>query len=317
MALNGLLDIELSVPNPAELSEFWERRGMLRTADGVLGTADRAVQMRIAEAEYRHMSELHMSCSSESDLTEIAMRIGEMGVPSTISGARLTCIDPVFRHRVVIDVTAPHPLTPTQRRAWNHPGEQDRINSRAEATIETVNRPPRRLGHIVLGTPHFQKANEFYFDGLGFKVSDQILNGVATFGRIEQDHHNLLIQPAPTSYINHYALEMDDFDAIGKAGQSVLKECPDAHVVGVGRHFLGSNVFWYLNDPAGTMFELFSDIDQIVDDAAWERDQCKRDWMGSDGDAPLSVWGPKEPATFFNPVDLPVIAAAREKLGLE
>ncbi|MSY07005.1 MAG: hypothetical protein F2723_06655 [Actinobacteria bacterium] len=65
------------------------------------------------------------------------------------------------------------------------------------------------------------------------------------------------------------------------------------------------------------MFELFSDIDQIVDDAAWERDQCKRDWMGSDGDAPLSVWGPKEPATFFNPVDLPVIAAAREKLGLE
>ena len=51
MALNGLLDIELSVPNPAELSEFWERRGMLRTADGVLGTADRAVQMRIEEAD--------------------------------------------------------------------------------------------------------------------------------------------------------------------------------------------------------------------------------------------------------------------------
>ena len=34
MALNGLLDIELSVPNPTDLLEFWERHGMVRTADG-------------------------------------------------------------------------------------------------------------------------------------------------------------------------------------------------------------------------------------------------------------------------------------------
>ncbi len=317
MALNGLLDIELSVPNPAELLEFWERRGMVRTADEAVGTADRPVQLRVAEAGYRHMSELHMSCESEQDLADIAARIDEMGVASTIAEGRLTCIDPVFEHRVVIDVTAAHPLTPAQRRAWNHPGEQDRVNARADATIEAAPRPPRRLGHVVLGTPHVEKATAFFFDGLGFKVSDQMLNGVATFGRIEQDHHNLLIQPGPTSYINHYALEMDDLDAIGKAGQAVVAERPDANVVGVGRHFLGSNVFWYLTDPAGTMFELFSDIDQIVDDEAWARDHCKRDWMGADGPAPISVWGPAEPETFLNPADLPVIGAAREALGLD
>ena len=317
MALNGLLDIELSVPNPTELLEFWERRGMVRTADATLGTTDRPVQLRIAEGGYRHMSELHMSCETDRDLTDIAARIGDMGVASTITDTRLTCIDPVFQHRVVIDVTTAHPLTPRQRRAWNHPGEQHRINARAEATIEVAPRPPRRLGHFVLGTPHLAEATAFFFDGLGFKVSDQMLNGVATFGRIEQDHHNLLIQPGPTSYINHYALEMDDLDAIGKAGQAVLTERPDANVVGVGRHFLGSNVFWYLNDPAGTMFEFFSDIDQIVDDEAWELNHCRRDWMGSDGPAPISVWGPPEPETFLNPADLPVIGAAREALGLD
>ena len=317
MALNGLLDIELSVPNPSELLEFWQRRGMVRTADGVVGTADRPVQLRIAEGGYRHMSELHMSCATEHDLADIAGRIGEMGVTSAINGTRLTCTDPVFQHRVVIDVTAPHPLTPAQSRAWNHAGTQERLNARADAVAEARPRAPRRLGHIVLGTPHFQKATAFYFDGLGFKVSDQFLQGVATFGRIESDHHNLLIQPAPTSYINHYAVEMDDIDAIGKAGQAVLVERPDANVVGVGRHFLGSNVFWYLTDPAGTMFELFSDIDQIVDDEAWERDHCRRDWMGSDGPAPISVWGPPEPETFLNPADLPVIGAAREALGLD
>ncbi len=317
MALNGLLDIELCVPNPGELLEFWERRGMLRTDDGVVGTADRPVQLRFAEGDYRHMSELHMSCDSEQDLSEIATRIGEMGVAATITGTRLTCIDPVFRHRVVIDVTAPHPLTPSQARAWNHAGTQERLNARADAVVEAQPRAPRRLGHIVLGTPHFQKATEFFFDGLGFKVSDQILHGVATFGRIETDHHNLLIQPAPTSYINHYAVEMDDVDAIGKAGQAVLAERPDANVVGIGRHFLGSNVFWYLTDPSGTMFEFFSDIDQIVDDEVWERDHCRRDWMGADGPAPVSVWGPPEPETFLNPADLAVIGAAREAHGLD
>ena len=317
MALNGLLDIELSVPEPEELMEFWQRRGMRRTADGALGTADRDVQVRVTEASYRHMSELHMSCENEQDLVDIAGRIAEMGVESEIADTRLTCIDPVFQHRVVIDVTAPHPLTPTQRRAWNHPGEQGRTNARAEAVIEEAPRPPRRLGHIVLGTPHVEKALAFFFDGLGFKVSDQVLQGIGTFGRIEQDHHNLLIQPAPTGYINHYAMEMDDIDAIGKAGQSVIGEREDASVVGVGRHFLGSNVFWYLTDPAGTMFEFFSDIDQIIDDEAWERDHCKRDWGGADGDAPVAIWGPKEPDTFFNPVDLPEIGAAREALGLD
>jgi len=315
--LNGLLDIELSVPDPTELTEFWERQGMVRTSDGVLGTTDRPVQLRIAEGTYRHMSEMHMSCATEQDLAEIAARIGEMGVASTIAGSRLTCIDPVFQHRVVIDVTAPHPLTPGQERAWNHAGTRGRIGARADAVVEATPRPPRRLGHVVLGTPRFAEATAFYIDGLGFKVSDQFLNGVATFGRIETDHHNLLIQPAPTSYINHYALEMDDIDAIGKAGQAVLAERPDANVVGVGRHFLGSNVFWYLTDPSGTMFELFSDIDQIVDDEAWERDHCKRDWLGSDGPAPIAEWGPPEPETFLNPVDLPIIGAAREALGLD
>ncbi len=71
MALNGLLDIELSVPDPGELSAFWERRGLRRTDDGVLGTADRDVQLRVAEGTHRHLSELHMSCDAEQDLADI------------------------------------------------------------------------------------------------------------------------------------------------------------------------------------------------------------------------------------------------------
>ena len=111
-------------------------------------------------------------------------------------------------------------------------------------------------------------------------------------------------------------VEVDDVDAIGKAGTAVVAERPGASVVGVGRHNLGSNIFWYLSDPAGTFFEFYSDMDQIVDDEAWERDHLRRDWEGSDGPAGFSVWGPKEPPPeFFNPLDLDVICAAREALG--
>jgi catechol 2,3-dioxygenase-like lactoylglutathione lyase family enzyme len=317
MALNGLLDIELSVPDPTPLAEFWLRRGMVRTDDGVLGTVDRPVQLRLAEGTHRHLSSLHLSCEHERDLADIAARIGALGVASTVVDTRLTCTDPVFGHEVIIDVTAPHPVAPAPERAFNHAGRPGRVGERADAaSIDATPRPPRRLGHFVLGTPHVAEATAFFFDGLGFKVSDQILGGIATFGRIETDHHTFLVQPGATSYLNHYALEMDDIDAIGAAGQAVLAERADANVVGVGRHFLGSNVFWYLTDPAGNMFEFFSDIDQIVDDEAWERDHLRRDWGGADGPAPVSVWGPKEPEAFFNPPDIAQIAAAREAMGL-
>ncbi|MGA0995724.1 MAG: VOC family protein, partial [Ilumatobacteraceae bacterium] len=204
-----------------------------------------------------------------------------------------------------------------QVRAINHPGEQARAGVRADAVAEVLPRPPRRLGHVVLGTPKFAEATSFFIDGLGYRVSDQVLNGVATFARIESDHHNLLIHPGPCGHLNHYALEMDDVDAVGKAGMGVLAERNDASIVGVGRHNLGANIFWYMTDPAGNMFEFFSDMDQIVDDEAWERDHCKRDWEGSDGPAGFSVWGPKEPEVFFNQPDLAEIGAAREALGLE
>ena len=109
---------------------------------------------------------------------------------------------------------------------------------------------------------------------------------------------------------------VEDVDAIGKAVTSFVGLRADAIVVVVGRDNLGSNIFWLLTYPAGTLFEFYSDMDQIVDDDVWEREHLRRDWEGSDGPAGFSVWGPKEPPPeFFNPLDLDVIGAAREALG--
>lgn len=316
MALHALLDITLAVPRPQELFDFWVRRGLRVTADGVLGTADRPVQLRITEGTHRHLAELHLGCASERDLADIADRLDRLGVTSTLEGTTLSCTDPVLGHRVVIDVAPASPLSVVGDRVTNRPGTADRRDTRAEAVLEIADRAPRRVGHVVLGTPKIAETTAFYIDGLGYRISDQILRGAATFARVERDHHNLLIHPAPCGHLNHYALEMDDIDAIGRAGSSVLAERPDASVVGVGRHNLGSNLFWYMRDPAGNMFEFFADMDQIVDDAAWDRDHGRRDWEGADGPAGFSVWGPKEPREFFAQPDLREIAEARRAMGL-
>ncbi len=318
MALNGLLDIEMAVADPSGLHSFWTRHGMTATSDNVLGTADRPSQLRLKEGAYRHLTKLRLSCELESDLADIARRLGDAGVVSTTSGTTLSCTDPVFGHVVEIEVGSPHPLTPSQQRAFNGPGRKPRLDTRASAVLDHSAPAPRRIGHIVLGTPHFGRAVDFYVNLLGFRISDQIRKGLATFMRVESDHHNLMIQPGPTSYLNHYALEVDDIDAVGLAGTAVVAEDKDASVVGVGRHNLGANVFWYLRDPAGNMFEFFSDMDQITDVEIWNREHRRLDWEGEDGPAGFSVWGPKDPPpVFFNPPDIAEIGAGRQAAGLD
>ena len=77
-------------------------------------------------------------------------------------------------------------------------------------------------------------------------------------------------------------------------------------MVGLGRHTIGSNVFWYVNDPCGTMMEFFTDMDDIPDDEAWTP---RTDWeLGQ-----FSTWGPVEPPPEFAfPPDLDAIGKAQE-----
>jgi catechol 2,3-dioxygenase-like lactoylglutathione lyase family enzyme len=312
MALTALLDLELTVPDPGELEAFWNRRGMLTTATATLGTADRASQLRLREGGYRHVSELRVGCESEADLDDIASRLDRLGVPWQRGEGMLRCADPILDHDVLVEVASAPSLTPVPSREHNGPGERRRANRRSTAAVRDAAVVPRRVGHVVFGTTDVAASRDFYRDGLGFRISDAVGDGIGWFLRCSSDHHNLLLMPAPVPCLNHYAVEMDDVDAIGLAGMDVVGERPDASVWGIGRHVLGSNLFWYLLDPAGGMFELFSDMDQIVDDEQWEREERRDDWD------PFTVasWepGPSKP-DFFLPTDIDDIAAGRLAAG--
>jgi len=313
MALTDFLDLTLAVPDPAELEAFWNRRGLDSTAPGQLGTDERPTQLVLREANYRHVATFTLACESEHDLVAICDRLQGLGLPSTLGDGELSVVDPLFGHTIVVKVATASALLPASLRELNVPGVLGRPNRRSEVAIRNYEPRPRRVGHVVFGSPDPQASVNFYVNGLGFRISDTLPEAGATFLRCSKDHHNLLILPAPIPCMNHYALEMDDIDAIGLRGFDVVHERPDASVYGVGRHIVGSNVFWYLLDPAGGMFEFFTDMDQITNDDQWDAELRRDDW---DPFAIATYESGNSKMDFFLPSDIDAIAAGREAAGL-
>jgi catechol 2,3-dioxygenase-like lactoylglutathione lyase family enzyme len=183
----------------------------------------------------------------------------------------------------------------------NAPGRTERVGARADAVLRAAPVRPRRLSHVVLGSPDADATHAFFTEGLGFKVSDRI-PGVGAFLRCSTDHHNVLVQGAPVTFLHHTSWMVDDVDEVGRGGARMVAADPDRHVWGLGRHHIGSNFFWYLRDPAGNFAEYGSDLDVIVDDELWKAEDI------ADLRALVS-WGPRVPPSFITPDDLGALMA--------
>ncbi len=304
MALHSFLGMQIGVPTPEDLATFYAGLG-LEGRDARWGSADCPDQIEIVEHPYRQLRTLRVGCDAEADLDALRGRLRGLGIDSTQREGRVVCLDPTGTWRIQVEVAEPLTLSSPPERPLNRPGSRGRPNDRAEVVVESTPRPPRRLGHVVVGSPDPLGTAKFFMDGIGFRLSD-VVGGLLTFMRCSSDHHNLLVMPAPCPYLNHYAFEHDDVDAVGAAARRYLEGQTERHVVGMGRHVVGSNVFWYMNDPTGTMFELFSDMDDIPDDEAWTPGT---DWeLGR-----FSSWGPPEPPPeFVVPADIEDIVKAHQ-----
>jgi hypothetical protein len=305
MALHSFLGIEIGVPAPEELAAAYRQIG-LTGEDDCWGTADCPGQISLVEAPYRQLRSMRIGCDDERDLAALRQRLEALGIATGPQrGGRVSCLDPSGHWEVVVEIAPALALSRPPQRATNGPGERARPGARAEVVTEASPRPPRRLGHVVLGSPDPLGSAKFFLEGVGFRMSDQVA-GLLTFMRCSSDHHNLLVQPAPVPYLNHYAFEYDDIDGVGAAASRYLDGFEERHVVGLGRHVVGSNVFWYVNDPCGTMVEFFADMDDIPDDEAWTP---RTDWDLTR----FSSWGPSTPPHHFAfPPDLEAIGQAQE-----
>ena len=306
MALHRLLGIDIGVPDPQTLDAFYQEIGFTGDSGG-WGSEASPGQIVIQEKPYRQLVEMRIACENEEDLERIAANLDGIGVASQSRDGKLSLEDPVNKWRVVVEPCEVEDVAAPPKREVNWPGERNRLDKRPGLMTEGGPRPPRRLGHVVIGTNDILASHKLYFDGLGFRISD-IAGGLAFFMRCSPDHHNFLLTPGPVPYLNHYAIEHDDIDNVCAAATRYLRDHEGTQIAGPGRHMIGGNMFWYLRDPSGTFFEYFADMDRIVDDEAWE---VREDWPMDDA---WSLWGEKQqPEVFFRPDDIEEVIAGWNK----
>ena len=297
MALHRLTSVTIGVPDVGAARAFYRDFGLEEREPGRLATAAGGEQLRLVPAPRRNLLELGIGVDDPEDLGRIAARLARLDVATEREARVLRATEPVTGIRVVVEIAERIAQPAEPALSMNGPGRCERTDARASAVTDASPARPRKLGHVVVGSRDAALSRRFFVDGIGFRVSDEVAGIGAAFMRCSTDHHNLLVQPAPATFLHHTAWEVRDVDEIGRGASQLLREHPERHVWGLGRHGIGSNFFWYLRDPAGNFVEYYSDLDVIVDEEAWK----VRATSGVDG---LAAWAPPVPHTFLMPEDL-------------
>ena len=306
MALHRLTHIVMGVPNVEETAAYYAEFGLTPGAGGDAGhgapeartfaTVDGGEQLTIVHAERRRLVRLGIGVDDPDDLDRVSSALAALGVPAGRNEISVRAEDPGTRVTVRVEIAARVAQEPTPAPAVNAPGVSARTDERAPGILRERPVRPRKLGHVVLGSTDREASQKFFTHGIGLKVSDEV-PGIAAFLRCSTDHHNVLVQQAPVAFLHHTSWQVDDVDEVGRGASAMLEADPSRHTWGLGRHFIGSNFFWYLKDPAGNFSEYYSDMDCIIDDQLWKPE----DLEGARG---LFSWGPPPPPSFLQPEDL-------------
>ena len=295
MALHRISSFTYQVPNPDEVFAYYEEFGLTNNGDGSMSTLEGGRQLHVERGPVRRIASVTLGADDHDDLGRVAANLSRLEIAHRLEADRLVSADPATGTGVLVVVEDPLVQAPTPQPTYNVPGNATRLNERAEGVSNPDRVRPKKLGHVVLGSTDAETSQKFFIDGLGFKVSDRA--GVGAFLRCSTDHHNLLLMGAPVTFPHHTSWQVDNVDAIGRGAMDMLGENPERHVWGPGRHYAGSNFFWYLKDPAGTFSEYYSDMDCIVDDSLWNAEAVE-------GMRGLFRWGPPPSPSFLEPEDL-------------
>jgi len=303
MALHRLNQVVIGVPDVEKTAEFYRDFNLTETAPGLFATADGGEQLRLVRTPVRRLAELNIGADDEDDVSRVASQLAKLDVTREQSETSVSAIDGGSGVKVTVAVSPRLKQAPAPAPVYNGPGRIDRQGRapRLAQGDDNVRARPRRLGHVVVGSTEPEASNRFFLEGIGFKISDEV-KGHAYFMRCSEDHHNLLVQRAPVQFLHHTSWQVEDVDEIGLGAHALLSKDPTRHVWGFGRHYIGSNFFWYFRDPAGNFAEYYSDMDCIIDDQLWKPEV----WEGMRA---LYSWGPPPPASFLRPDDLAELMA--------
>jgi catechol 2,3-dioxygenase-like lactoylglutathione lyase family enzyme len=150
---------------------------------------------------------------------------------------------------------------------------------------------PRRLSHALLFSADVARAATFLEDTVGLKTTDTSADIIYFMHGVHgSDHHMLGIVKSEGPGLHHLSWDVASVQQVG-LGMEQMLQAGYTNGWGVGRHVLGSNYFYYVQDPWGSFCEFSHDIDYVPAGFEWPR----QDHPVEDS---FYVWGPQPPAYF-------------------
>ena len=226
----------------------------------------------------------------DDEIDALARRIGTRSAcePHRLSdGEGLWIRDP---DGTPLQIVAGPKVTPAQKSAATVPtpaiGKGAAPSRRAAPPVR-----PRRLSHVLLFTPDVPRQIAFYSEMLGVRLSDRSGDIIAFMhGPHASDHHLIAFAKSNAPGLHHSSWDVGSLDDVG-LGAELMKDKGYAKGWGVGRHVLGSNYFYYVQDPWGSWAEYSFDIDFVGADVEWPA----ADHPPEDS---FYIWGPTVPEDF-------------------
>ena len=315
MAVLGALSVTLEVPDVEPGVKFYTDAGLVAVIEGEGKAArlrcegqDRDTIVLLGGAPRKRLH--HISLRAD-DLDGIADRVGEQGgkvvaAPEGFENNGLWVEDP---HGMLIHLSerpADAELTPVDPYQINAPGRL--VRTRRSAMLPGASYSPAkplRLGHLLVFSPDVPASVRFMTEALGMGLADRAQDIIAfCCARKDSDHHVVAFAKSPDVGFHHMSLQVHDPDEVGRGGRALLAKSGRGDW-GFGRHTIGSNFFHYIQDPWGSWFEYYSDMDHIDDYSLWTPTNYEMEDS-------LANWGPEVPSDFVHnyEVDAQPFAAA-------
>lgn len=114
------------------------------------------------------------------------------------------------------------------------------------------------LGHVLLSVDDCEIVRDFYTKQLGMRLTDYTQLGpkAAYFLRCNSRHHTVAMTNAfPSLGLNHFLLEMDSLDDVGRAYDRAL-DYGVPIINGLGRHRNDRTISFYMKTPSGFGLEI-------------------------------------------------------------
>ena len=301
MPVLGPLSFTLEVPSLDEGVKFYTDAGLVADLQGDVARLrcpgqDRDSILLLGGFPRKRLH--HISLRADG-LDEIAARTCEHGgkvvaAPEGFEDNGLWVEDP---HGMLIHLSersADPELEAGEPFQINAPGST--VRKRRSAILPGASYPPvkpLRLGHVLVFTPDVLASVAFVTEALGMGLADRAQDVIAfCCARKDSDHHVVAFAKSPGVGFHHGSFMVSDPDEVGRGGRALLAKAKLGDW-GFGRHTIGSNFFHYIQDPWGSWFEYYSDMDHIDDYALWTPTNYTMDDS-------LANWGPAVPHDFVH-----------------